>query len=181
MIVAGVDPSLTGTGIAVVASSAPHSLMTRTVGTTPDDGPLLTRMRYLAAEVYAAVEHAELVVIEGLSLRSQGSATRDLAGLWWLMVEAVACRERLYLRRQVAVVAPPTLKLWATGSGRASKREVRDHICRRWRLTGRISCDEADALVLASMGLHHAGLLPWAPTPAQMRAIVTPRWDVEAG
>jgi Holliday junction resolvasome RuvABC endonuclease subunit len=148
--------------------------------TKPADGPLLTRMRYLVAEVFAAVEHADLVVIEGLSYGSHGSATRDLAGLWWMLADALSRRVRLYPHRRLAVVEPATLKLWATGSGRADKREVREHITRRWHLAAKISADEADALVLASMGLHHAGALPWAPTQAQARAIQTPSWDLEA-
>lgn len=180
MIVAGVDPSLTGTGVAVVSSAAPDSLVTRTIRTRSTDGPLLMRMRYLVAEVYAAVEAAELVVVEGLSLGSKGSATRDLAGLWWLLVEALSRQARPYPSRTVAAVDPSTLKLWTTGHGHASKTEMRAHITRRWPTAGRLTYDEADALALASMGLHRIDALPWPPTLAQARAIQTPQWDVEA-
>lgn len=180
MIVAGVDPSITGTGIAVVTGHRGMVPLTERIRTTPDDGPLLHRMRYVVAETFSTVADAEVVVIEGLSLGSKGSATRDLAGLWWMLVNALTTKERLQPRRRVAVVAPGTLKKWATGSGRATKAEVRDHVTRRWPLAGRISYDEADALALASMGLHHVGLLPWAPTSAQLDSVTVPRWDVTA-
>lgn len=180
MIVAGLDLSLTRTGIALVSDDPSFAPVTSTVRTRPADGPVLHRMRLVVAESFAAVQQARHVVIEGLSFGSHGSATRDLAGLWWLMVDVLASAERITLGRSLAVVDPSTLKLWATGHGRASKKELNAHMSRRWHLPGPITHDEADALALASMGLHHHGGLPWAPTPAQTRAVTTPDWNVEA-
>lgn len=180
MIVAGVDLSLTSTGIALVSTEEALRPETLRVRTKPTDGSTLQRMRVVVAETFAAVRQARYVVIEGLSFGSHGSATRDLAGLWWLMVDVLASAEREALGRGLGIVAPDTLKLWATGSGRASKAEVRDHITRRWHLQERITHDEADALTLASMGLHYHCGLPWTPTQAQERALKTPRWEAAA-
>lgn len=180
MIVAGIDPSITGTGLAVVARH-PGAVTTRRVVTTPDR-PLIERMRIIVGEAVAFCDLAELVVIEGLSMGSHGNATRDLAGLWWLLVDALTAKERLRPRKTVGVVAPSTLKLWATGHGKASKAAMREHMEHRWNLPRkpRISTDEADALALAGMGLHHSGRLPWVPTVAQERAVATARWPEEA-
>lgn len=180
MIVAGVDPSITGTGIAVIGAQRQCPPMTCRVRTKPSDGTKLERMRHVVAETHSLVADADLVVIEGLSLASHGDATRDLAGLWWMLADAITRPERLRPAPRLAVVAPSTLKLWVTGSGRAEKREVREHITRRFALTEKISADEADALGLAAMGLHHAGGLPWSPTLAQVRAIATPDWGAAA-
>lgn len=177
MIVAGIDLSLTSTGVALVSTEEALRPATLRVRTKPADGSTLQRMRVVVAETFAAVQQARYVVIEGLSFGSHGSATRDLAGLWWLMVDVLASAEREALGRGLGIVAPDTMKLWVTGHGRASKAEVRDHITRRWHLQDRISHDEADALGLASMGLHYHGGLPWSPTLAQERAVRTPDWE----
>ena len=69
--------------------------------------------------VLSVAVRADVLLIEGLSFVSKGSATRDLAGLWWLMVDELRA-----LDVPLAVVAPGALKKWATGRGTAPKRRV---------------------------------------------------------
>lgn len=174
MIVAGVDPSLTSTGVAVVGDHPDDTPDLRTVRTSPGMGlSKLERMRYVVGEVYAMCRGADLVVVESLSFASHGSATRDLAGLWWMLVDRLTVRDRLGdPGRPWAHVPPSTLKRWATGSGIATKDEVRAELARRWRLAVRdMNRDESDALGLASMGLHSGGALPWAPSETQVDAL----------
>lgn len=161
LTVAGVDPSLSGTGLARLDGGA--TVQTRRLPTRPEDGSKLHRMRLIGDAVADWCRPANLVVIEGLSFASHGSATRDLAGLWWRLLDVV----EQTTGTQPVVVAPGQLKKWVTGNGHAKKNDVRDYIARRWRLVRRLTHDEADALGLASMGLHHLGGLPWSPTDAQ--------------
>ena len=165
LTVAGVDPSLSGTGLARLDGG--RTVATRRLPTGPGDGSKLARIRMISEAVADWCRPASLVVIEGLSYGSHGSATRDLAGLWWRLVDVIESTTGT----PAAVVAPGQLKKWATGHGRGSKVEVRDHIAHRWSLVRRLSYDEADALVLASMGLHSLDELPWTATDAQRDTI----------
>jgi crossover junction endodeoxyribonuclease RuvC len=115
---------------------------------------------------------ADLVLLEAPSFGSKGSATRDLAGLWWLMVA-----ELLEQPAPLGVVAPSVLKKWVTGSGAADKFRVGQHIAKRWPDLELRSDDQADALGLASIGLHHARVLPWEPTVFQTEALAKVEWN----
>jgi crossover junction endodeoxyribonuclease RuvC len=114
----------------------------------------------------------DLVVIEHLSFGSHGSATRDLAGLWWLIVRMLDQYDM-----PLGVVAPGTLKRWATGNGNADKREVAAAMIQRWPGTSFRSTDEADALALASIGLHYLRVLPWEPEPYQTDSLRRVEWN----
>jgi hypothetical protein len=46
----------------------------------------------------------------------------------------------------------------------------------RWPGTTFRNADEADALALASIGLHHLRLLPWEPEPYQTDALGRGEW-----
>jgi len=62
----------------------------------------------------------DFISIEGLAFGMRGNATRDLAGLQFVIV--VDLIERLGF--SVEVVSPKTAKLFATGSGKAKKIEM---------------------------------------------------------
>lgn len=97
-----------------------------------------------------------LVVVEGFSFGSPQGAT-EAGGLGW------AVRIALHLNSvPFAVVAPPTLKKFATGKGNAGKDDMKLAALQRFDLTftGTGSGDRCDARWLQEMGLHHLG----APT-----------------
>ncbi len=50
----------------------------------------------------------------------RGNATRDLAGLQFSIINKI----KFILEKDITIVAPPTLKKSATGSGKASKEEM---------------------------------------------------------
>lgn len=62
-----------------------------------------------------------VVGIEGLAYAMRGNATRDLAGLLFTIVSSLRFRNN---DLPVHVVAPLTVKKFATGSGRANKQQM---------------------------------------------------------
>lgn len=171
--VLGVDPSLTATALCCAPSRSERAGFTvsRTRASEPGTVVKLDRMRTQVSAITDAAGGSHLVVVEAPSFASQGSATRDLAGLWWLMFDAL-CR----LDVPLGVVPPSVLKKWATGKGTADKFLVGQAIARRWPAVELRSDDEADALVLASIGLHWLDLLPWRPTTFQTEQLSRVEW-----
>lgn len=170
--VLGIDPSLTATALCYVHQGTPETAVSRTKPTGKLTVDKLDRMHMQVEFVTEYASTAELVLIEAPSFGSKGSATRDLAGLWWLMFA-----ELLRYPAPVAVVPPSALKKWATGTGNADKFRVGQAIGKRWPDLDLRSDDEADALGLASIGLQHAGELPWEPTTYQREALTKIEWN----
>lgn len=176
MIVLGVDPSLTATALCTARAlpGPTWDLEFETSKTKPVDGGAAAkhdRMLRQATRVARAAARADLTLIEGLSFNSKGNATRDAAGLWWLVLDRLT-----HLGRPLAVVPPGLLKKWITGKGTADKFVVGQAIGKRWPDHHIGSHDEADALTLASMGLHALDLLPWQPTAYQGDALTRMEW-----
>lgn len=170
----GIDPSLTATATCLIGSPDGMNLeVSRTKPTGPTAVAKLDRMHRQVAFAAEYAPDADYVLIEAPSFGSKGSATRDLAGLWWLMVA-----ELLRYPAPVGVVTPSVLKKWVTGSGNADKFRVGQHISKRWPDVELRSDDQADALGIASIGLHHAGLLPWEPTAFQVEALTKVEWNI---
>ncbi|MCE8052297.1 hypothetical protein HOP61_13380 [Halomonas daqingensis] len=120
--IAGIDQSLTSTGIVIVdkGSTVAHKVIeTKPCSSDPLDA--YQRVSRIVEAVLAMVaSHGVTVVrIEGLSFASTGRATRTLAGLHHVIVH-----ELLAHGVDVEVIAPTSLKKRATGSGRASKEDM---------------------------------------------------------
>lgn len=173
MNVLGVDPSLTATGLCWVGPGGVPDL--RTSRTKPGRTGTLAKLARMERQVLVVVEAAsagaDLVVAEAPSFGSHGSATRDLAGLWWLLVAGLrSCEVPL------GIVPPSVLKKWSTGTGNADKFTVGQEIARRWPEVRIRTPDEADALALASIGLHHLAALPWRATAVQQDQLTRVEW-----
>jgi Holliday junction resolvasome RuvABC endonuclease subunit len=66
-----------------------------------------------------AVEHnAKRIHIEGLAFGIRGDATRDLAGLLFTIITTLRNRN---INVEVEIIAPTSLKKFATGSGKSDK------------------------------------------------------------
>lgn len=182
--VAGIDLSLTSTGLALATayrhpdtslavSGLPESLdntiETRCVeskGKTKDT--LINRgerLEQISSEIYAwAGRSADLVVIEGMFAAGQvGGAQLDRHGLWWIVVRG--------LQRHgvpVVAVAPAQSKKFLTGEGRADKGTMVRWAGKLWPdwepSTSSKTEDEADAIALASVGLALLDLAPFEMT-----------------
>lgn len=183
--IVGVDLAMRATGIArlTLDSSGAPATYTTAVGRQGELRATLAqrwqRMRETTAaivdEVLAATraQDPHLVVIEGPAPSTGAQiGSFDTAHLWWSVVDR--CLDEGI---PVTVVAPSTLKAYATGNGRAKKPEivaaVRKHYGDRFDVT---SHDVADAVVLVAMGAR-ALARPIDQLPEQhTRAMRTPKW-----
>lgn len=154
--VVGVDLSLRSTGV------AGRGWVDRVVPPRGLTG--LPRLRWIRSAVLDLVRPAELVVIEGLAFASTTGKAAERAGLWWLTVDSIQAADV-----PVAVVPPACRCRYATGRGNASKDAVLAATIRRYPDVPVTGNDEADALVLAAMGLDHLGC-PLTTVPVTHRA-----------
>jgi Holliday junction resolvasome RuvABC endonuclease subunit len=150
MRVVGLDLSLTGTGIAVVddGPGQPSGIITGTVN--PGKRREYERLRFIREQVIITCMGADLVVVEGPSFGSTGSAYHQIAGLWWFVTE---CVQR---DLPLAVASPSSVKKYATGKGNANKDAMMLVTARRFpEFNG--DNNAADALWMACMGMDHLG------------------------
>ncbi|MFE7972966.1 hypothetical protein [Streptomyces shenzhenensis] len=158
--VAGLDISLTGTGIATLGGT---TLITSTGRRKDSILQRRTRLHGIASQVITAVGAVDLAVIEGPSHHSVGGSVWDRGGLWWLIVDRLCARDI-----PVAVMPPMSRAKYATGNGNSRKEAVMEAAQRRY---GAIldNDNEADALVLRAAGLDWLGQ-PLADVPPGHRA-----------
>jgi crossover junction endodeoxyribonuclease RuvC len=173
--VIGLDLSLTSTGIADAQDLISiRTVRSRNTGKTTED--TWQRLAYIDAEIWRTVHRhgpaPALIVIEGPSYSSSGAGTWDRAGLWWTVVSGL-----LNVEIPLAVVSPNARAKYATGKGNASKAAVCSAAGKRYDRVFATD-DEADAFVLAAMGLDHLGHPP-AVMPAINRAALDKvRWPI---
>jgi Holliday junction resolvasome RuvABC endonuclease subunit len=144
--VAGLDISLTGTGIATLGGTT----RVPTKGRRKDS--LLernARLKHITTRVLEEVGTVDLACVEGpVSYTTPGGSTWDRGGLWWRIVAALLERDI-----PVAVISPTARAKYATGNGGSRKTAVLEAARRRYGAVLE-SDDEADALILRAMGLH---------------------------
>jgi Holliday junction resolvasome RuvABC endonuclease subunit len=81
----------------------------------------------IALKVCKLIEENEItqVNMEGLAFGMTGNSTRDLAGLQFAIITMV---KHSYPLITVKIIAPKSVKKFATGSGKASKQEMIDSL-----------------------------------------------------
>ena len=172
MIVVGIDPSLTGTGIIVLRNGEPGKALT-----TKNEPKLGTieRVRRIYEQINNVIENLStcyvnayigdmrmirweppsLIVIEGFSYGSKGRGVFDIAYLGWRIREEL---ERYRTEDDIPwlEVSPSHVKQFATGKGNANKEIVLQQVYKRWgvELTDN---NQADAYVLAQIGRAYLG------------------------
>lgn len=162
-VVIGIDPSLTGTGLAL-----PGPVPVTTIRSHGHDTDTLrmkaVRFNALADAILDSVQIAAggerlLVVIER-PIPTAGGKSQERAGLYWRLVTA------LFRMTNVEVVdASPSQRMkYATGKGSADKDVVLAAVIRRYPDFPVSNNNEADALVLRAMGEHALGR-PIVPVP----------------
>lgn len=162
MKVAGIDFSLTATGVAVIedADSFIH-----TVKSKPSEGiaGFIGRVRDIATETvrFAGDYGLDLIVIEAPAFSARGSAVDKMFGGWWLMVAELIEQTSA----EILTVPPTSLKKFATGKGNAGKDEVMLAAAHRFPDVKVTNNNETDALWLAIIGTHITGN-PFGKVPA---------------
>jgi crossover junction endodeoxyribonuclease RuvC len=163
MIVVGIDPSLTSTGIVVLRHGEIEKALT-----TKNEPKLgtLKRVKKIGDKIFDIInnltndaetewEAPALIVIEGFSYGSKGRGVFDIAYLGWRIREEL---ERYRTEDDVPwlEVSPAQLKQFATGKGNANKEIVLQQVYKRWgvELTDN---NQADAYVLAQIGRAYLG------------------------
>ncbi|MGO3290554.1 crossover junction endodeoxyribonuclease RuvC [Brachybacterium sp. AOP42-C2-15] len=173
MIIAGIDPSLTSTGVAVVRS--PERVETATVTSKPPAPGTETvrtrfeRMEKLAAGILDLVDGADIVGIESpaYGMRNAGKV-HDRSGLWWWIVGQLAARSI-----PVVEVTPPSRMMYATGKGNAGKDLVLVTTAATYRQAAITGNDIADAVIIAAMVSRLVGqpIELREPAQAKLRAL----------
>jgi len=165
--VLGIDPSLTGTGVARIYKDG--TVFVNHFGRKGRRNETLidraARVRFIMQSVTGWIYGANcwglavnsmgetlpvLTVIEAPSHGSRGGSAWDRAYLWWELVNKVAVD-------RVATCVPATRAKWATGTGRSDKAAVSAAVARLWPLIELDCSDCADALALATIGAQHLG------------------------
>lgn len=172
MIVVGIDPSLTSTGIVVLRNGELGKALT-----TKNEPKLGTieRVRRIYEQINNVIENLStcyvnayigdkrmirweppsLIVIEGFSYGSKGRGVFDIAYLGWRIREEL---ERYRTEDDIPwlEVSPSQVKQFATGKGNANKEVVLQQVYKRWgvELTDN---NQADAYVLAQIGRAYLG------------------------
>ena len=172
MIVVGIDPSLTGTGIVVLRNGEIEQALT--TKNKPELG-IIERVRRIYEQINNVIENLStcyvnayigdkrmirweppsLIVIEGFSYGSKGRGVFDIAYLGWRIREEL---ERYRTEDDIPwlEVSPSQVKQFATGKGNANKEIVLQQVYKRWgvELTDN---NQADAYVLAQIGRAYLG------------------------
>lgn len=164
----GVDPSLTGTGLALIDTDTHRVIDTWSIPTKGGKDDTLrqrqTRIDRITHDVQ--VLDVDVVLIEGPSLgQSRQAGTFDRCGLWWAIVTAFHTSDV-----DVVEVPPSNLKKYATGKGNAAKDTVLLEVARRYPTVPVANNNEADALVLAAMGYDRVTGEPLVSLPHAHRA-----------
>lgn len=175
MIVVGIDPSLTSTGVAVIDTESGEISAVR-IATKASGDDLANRSRRIDAianVVLDTVLFCDVAAVEGPSYaqRHAGSA-HDRSGLWWAITGS------LVGYGSPVVEVPPTVRAkYATGKGNAPKDAVMLAAAKRYPGADIDGNDTADAVILAAIGARLAGHPIDDPMPATHLAALTKlRW-----
>lgn len=162
MIVMGLDQSYTKSGIVILEKGNPNMIHYEKYSSDTNKD-IFERAWDISQHICELVKihHVEKVYIEGLAFGSRGNATRDLGGLQFTVVTQLRFAG---LQVPVEIIAPTTLKKYATGNGgKTTKKEdminaLPPHIKNKFlvdlgvkKTTG--LDDMADAFWLADLGV----------------------------
>lgn len=122
MFYIGIDQSYTSTGLIVLNDSS-EIVLCKIVSTDKSDD-IFKRAWQISEELLDAIGKFApcCISIEGLAFSMTGNATRDLAGLQFLIVSKIKFVSGL----NISIVSPPSLKKFATSNGKAKKNDMID-------------------------------------------------------
>lgn len=166
--VMGVDPSLTGTGAAIIGPIT-HVQVIHTKGHRKDTiAERRGRLNYIQLRVSQLARRFEpsLVVVEAPALHSLDGDRLDRDGLWWLLID------ELFLGHYPIIIVPPArVKRFWTGHGNATKQDMEDTANTVFPAVDHVDDNGADALAMASLGRALMGE-PVSPLTPEQIALV---------
>jgi crossover junction endodeoxyribonuclease RuvC len=135
--IVGIDPSLTGTGIAILPSHDIYTIKSKQRGAK--------RLIEIRDAIQKIITDASLVVIENYAYcrANQAHQIGELGGIIRVLLAESGVKW--------ITVAPAQLKKFATGKGNTKKEHILQQVYKRWGVECRTS-DEADAFTLAKIG-----------------------------
>lgn len=153
MIIAGLDLSLTSTGVAVLHADQELGNTITLHRLQPRKRTGHERLDWILSAVGKLVDEADVVAVEGPSYGSTGGSQHERGGLWWLVTHVLlwSCQT------PYVTITPSQLKKYATGAGNAGKDTVLAATVRRYQDVSIDGNDTADALVLVAMTAGHYG------------------------
>jgi Holliday junction resolvasome RuvABC endonuclease subunit len=119
MLILGIDQSFTNSGLVINDNG---NITHAEVYSTDKNDDIFKRAWDISEHIcdLANKHKADLISIEGLAFGNFGNATRDLAGLQFLIVSKLK-----YLHDfRVEIISPKELKKFATDKGNAKKQEM---------------------------------------------------------
>lgn len=133
---AGIDQSYSSSGL-VVIDSAKNIRHFEAVGSSKEQDPYW-RSWTISCYILEAMKKFSpvMITIEGLAFGMRGDATRDLAGLQFVIIDKLRYENSF----NVNIVSPLSLKKFATDNGKAKKDEMFDSLpdnAKETFLTGR--------------------------------------------
>jgi crossover junction endodeoxyribonuclease RuvC len=151
-VVVGIDPSLTGTGIASSLGWVDVIGYKKTRAKDPGITQLphaerITAMRKLHHQVLEAIGSPDLAVLELPAVSRSGGGAHERGWFWWQLYSDLTRYEI-----PVGLLAPNARALYATGKGTAAKGAVIDAVTRRfpdWATEGNDNAADAVALMAA--------------------------------
>ena len=161
MLIIGIDPSLTATGVVVLRDGKVE--LAEATKNRPDLGTI-ERVKLIRERIIDITENLtdeeerqapDLITIEGFSYGSKGRSLFDIAYLGWRIREDL---ERFRIEDGIPwlEVPPSQLKKFATGQGNANKEIILQQVYKRWGVEFSDN-NQADAYVLAQIGRAYLG------------------------
>ncbi len=158
----GIDPSLTGTGLALATKSEKGVVKWEHLSVAKNKLRGHERLHFITDAVMCSVaimKPDDIIVMEGPSFNSGGAKSHELSGSWWLIRHAIYEWEQMRHERfeNLFVVPPRSRAKYATGKGNAKKPEVIEAVNRWYPGCDVVDDNVADAMVLATMGARFCG------------------------
>lgn len=177
MIVAGIDPSLTSAGVAILTNGQPTYLASHGFpGHNAASYQIRSRrIRKQVMDVSVDVLRykPDLVIIEEHPYAVRISAGEfDRSGLWHGLYGRFDAHDI-----PVVVMNNSTAKKWITGRGNAKKPDIVAAVTEWWPDVPVANDDEADALGLAAIGAFHLGdPMPFEVKPRHTTGLSAVHW-----
>jgi len=147
MIVIGIDPSLTGTGIFIEYND--YAVVIKTKSSEDDANRMIKISKEIMRVINMYGNEDVKVGIEGFSMMSRGRGKGQLFGLGWVLRTKLKENNIPYIE-----IAPTMVKKFATGKGNCEKSLILKAVFKKWSFD--VDDDNiADAYVIQKIADHY--------------------------